>query len=524
VKPRRPRFDALGVSVELWHCRLVIGRKWQSWFVTAVCLAGASLATVRGRAQPERDAATASEDAAAKRLYADAFTVWIYKAARRSLTPIGYLRGGQSVALRNVKPWFGNDCAGGWYAVEPAGFVCKGLGVSLDATRYSQAMQTLSARPGAYPFDYGVSLGAPAYRRLPFANEALLPDVFGAPDEPVWSEPRLLSSAPVVAAPLPWFLIGGGSVTRARETRLTRREVPPKTLLSVVSRFEDAGRSYYQAADGTIVPADRLKLFRRTTFAGVWLQGSQQLPLSWPRAITPTQRLTDRCRLKLTPDMPVTIPGTLSEPIRVLRDCFEPAPERLPARTAVALSGRRALVEGRLLVETRDGLWAFESSLYVALAERPSHGLSHAREKWIHFSIQHGTLVAYEGATAVFATLASPGSGELNAKGKRRLTPTGTFRINFKHIADDMSSEDGEHRAEWKADVPYAMYFKQPYGIHVSYWHEDFGDPKSGGCINVSPEDGARLFDWTDPQLPEGWFGVGSSKEFGLGTVVHITK
>ena len=58
------------------------------------------------------------------------------------------------------------------------------------------------------------------------------------------------------------------------------------------------------------------------------------------------------------------------------------------------------------------------------------------------------------------------------------------------------------------ADVPWTVYFKRPYAIHASYWHEDFGQRKSGGCVNLSPIDGRRLFAWTEPRLPAGWHAM----------------
>jgi len=87
-----------------------------------------------------------------------------------------------------------------------------------------------------------------------------------------------------------------------------------------------------------------------------------------------------------------------------------------------------------------------------------------------------------------------------------------------------MSPEQTEHRAFFIADVPHAMFFKPPFAIHVAYWHESFGEPMSGGCINVSPRDGARLFDWTEPAVPAGWHGVAAGGSFGPGTWVRISS
>ena len=456
------------------------------------------------------------------RLYADTFTVWIYKDPARSRFPVGYLRGGQSVALRGAEPRGHSRCPGGWFEVIPAGFICLESGVSVEPTRYNLAMQSLAARSGAYPFDYGISRGITAFRRIPKSGEGLGLSQRG-PLDATFIDTDMLDAAGLAPTPLPWFLENGGSVARENEERLVRREVPMGTLLSLVSRFDADGASFYQAADGTIVPSTGVELLRRSAFAGIRLSATRSLPLAWPRASSSVLRLTETCRQKLARDMPPKVVGRLSAPIHVRRTCFEATPDELPARSPITLTGQRVVVDGKPLLETEDGGWVSSSNMYLALAENPKHALAHAADKWIHFSIQQGTLVSYEGEQPVFATLASPGNGESNSDGRRRLTPKGTFRINFKHLADDMSREEGEHRSEWKADVPFAMYFKHPYGIHVSYWHEQFGEPMSGGCINVSPLDGRTLFDWTDPPLPEGWFGVGSSKEFGLGTVVHIS-
>jgi len=59
--------------------------------------------------------------------------------------------------------------------------------------------------------------------------------------------------------------------------------------------------------------------------------------------------------------------------------------------------------------------------------------------------------------------------------------------------------------------------------MHVAYWHEDFGKPKSAECVNVSPKDGKWLFAWTEPALPEGWGGIRPGDGNGRSTPVLIT-
>jgi lipoprotein-anchoring transpeptidase ErfK/SrfK len=45
-------------------------------------------------------------------------------------------------------------------------------------------------------------------------------------------------------------------------------------------------------------------------------------------------------------------------------------------------------------------------------------------------------------------------------------------------------------------NVPYVMYFFQGYGIHGTYWHNNFGTPMSHGCVNLTIEDSAWIFDF----------------------------
>jgi hypothetical protein len=35
--------------------------------------------------------------------------------------------------------------------------------------------------------------------------------------------------------------------------------------------------------------------------------------------------------------------------------------------------------------------------------------------------------------------------------------------------------------------------------LHSTYWHADYGAPRSRGCINLLPEDAKWLFRWMHP-------------------------
>ena len=40
------------------------------------------------------------------------------------------------------------------------------------------------------------------------------------------------------------------------------------------------------------------------------------------------------------------------------------------------------------------------------------------------------------------------------------------------------------------------MYYYKGYGIHGAYWHNDFGTPRSHGCVNMKPDEAGIVFDW----------------------------
>jgi len=131
-------------------------------------------------------------------------------------------------------------------------------------------------------------------------------------------------------------------------------------------------------------------------------------------------------------------------------------------------------------------------------------------EKWIHVDISAQTLTAYEGDIQVFSTTVSTGAAQ---------TPTvmGRFRIFRKILSQTMIGPDYE-----QPDVPYVMYFDRAYSIHGTYWHDDFGRPRSHGCVNLRTPDAKWLFDWTDPPLPpnatEVWDTVSRT---GTLVVIH---
>lgn len=116
-------------------------------------------------------------------------------------------------------------------------------------------------------------------------------------------------------------------------------------------------------------------------------------------------------------------------------------------------------------------------------------------ERWIEVDLSEQLAVAYEGTIPIRAFVISSGVGNTP-------TVTGTFRIWAKIAMQDMS---GGSRASGTyyhlKDVRNVQYFFKNYAFHGTYWHSNFGSPMSRGCVNLTEEDAAWLFNWTSPAV-----------------------
>lgn len=139
-----------------------------------------------------------------------------------------------------------------------------------------------------------------------------------------------------------------------------------------------------------------------------------------------------------------------------------------------------------------------------------------SEEKWIEVDLSEQRLYAHEGDRVVFSFLVSTGKPWTP-------TPTGEFRIWIKLRYSTMSGgskEDGSYY--YLPNVPYVMYFYKGYGLHGTYWHNNFGQRMSRGCVNLSVPDAEKLFWWVGPQLSEGKTIANSTKDNpGTKVVVH---
>ncbi|MBE0690616.1 MAG: L,D-transpeptidase family protein, partial [Anaerolineae bacterium] len=118
----------------------------------------------------------------------------------------------------------------------------------------------------------------------------------------------------------------------------------------------------------------------------------------------------------------------------------------------------------------------------------PSAWIGSGRE--ITVDLSDSRVYAYENGVLVRNVLASMGM---------IMTPTvqGDFTVQRKYYAQTMSGP-----GYYLPDVPFVMYFYAGYALHGTYWHSNWGQPMSHGCVNLPTIDAEWFFSFADVGTP----------------------
>lgn len=110
--------------------------------------------------------------------------------------------------------------------------------------------------------------------------------------------------------------------------------------------------------------------------------------------------------------------------------------------------------------------------------------------KQIIVDISDSRIYAYENGRLVRSVLASTG---LPA------TPTvkGNFTVQRKYPSQLMSGP-----GYYLPNVQWIMYFYAGYAVHGTYWHNNFGQPMSHGCVNLPNDEAQWFYEWAPVGTP----------------------
>ncbi|QPC81449.1 LysM peptidoglycan-binding domain-containing protein [Phototrophicus methaneseepsis] len=121
-------------------------------------------------------------------------------------------------------------------------------------------------------------------------------------------------------------------------------------------------------------------------------------------------------------------------------------------------------------------------------ATAPGAYVGTGRELVVRLSTQ--TAYAYEDGYLMKSSVVSTG---LPA------TPTvqGDYKVYVKYESQTMSGP-----GYYLPGVPWVMYFYKGYGFHGTYWHNNFGNPMSHGCVNMNNDDAKWFYDFASVGTP----------------------
>ena len=105
-------------------------------------------------------------------------------------------------------------------------------------------------------------------------------------------------------------------------------------------------------------------------------------------------------------------------------------------------------------------------------------------EPWIDIDLTRQKAYAYQGNKKLASFVVSTGTWQ-------HPTVTGAFQVYVKYRFADMAGP-----GYYLPDVPNVMYFYKDYGLHGTYWHNNFGTPMSHGCVNFSIPDSDWIYDF----------------------------
>ncbi|EZP26175.1 L,D-transpeptidase family protein [Microbacterium oleivorans] len=81
------------------------------------------------------------------------------------------------------------------------------------------------------------------------------------------------------------------------------------------------------------------------------------------------------------------------------------------------------------------------------------------------------------------------------------VTFPGRYSIGWRTPLQDMKGTSRDTGNKYtQPDVPWVMYFNGNQAFHGAYWHNNFGNQMSAGCVNMPPATAKKLYDW----MPDG--------------------
>jgi lipoprotein-anchoring transpeptidase ErfK/SrfK len=137
-------------------------------------------------------------------------------------------------------------------------------------------------------------------------------------------------------------------------------------------------------------------------------------------------------------------------------------------------------------------------------------------DKRLEVRLRDQLVIAYEEGKPVFMARVASGAEFSNG---RFLTPQGRHQTYHKRPSRHMAAGDLASNGFDLPGVPWICYITEKgVAFHGTYWHNDYGRPRSHGCINLTPSAAKWIYRWTVPVVPPHEIRV--YKKFGTNVDV----
>ncbi|UCD40746.1 MAG: L,D-transpeptidase [Chloroflexota bacterium] len=121
-------------------------------------------------------------------------------------------------------------------------------------------------------------------------------------------------------------------------------------------------------------------------------------------------------------------------------------------------------------------------------------------EKRLEVRLRDQLAIAYEVDNPVFMARVASGAEFSNG---RFLTPVGRHETYHKRPSRHMAAGDLASNGYDLPGVPWICYINEKgVAFHGTYWHNDYGRPRSHGCINLTPAAAKWIYRWSLPSVP----------------------
>ena len=249
----------------------------------------------------------------------------------------------------------------------------------------------------------------------------------------------------------------------------------------VAEAVDAEGRRWVKVWDQWL-PAEDFHVTEASAFAGVEVNGHPLRPFGWVKR----------------PYRPRVAPG--GDP--------EPHSPRLAKYHLVQVYDLTLGPDGIFWYDIGDRWLPYHAVALVKARRRPP-GVP-ANAYWVEVDLNQQTFAAYEGDRLVYAGMISSGAGDYP-------TRTGLFKVWLRYPLTVMSGGEEDGYPYYLEAVPHTMYFDREIGLHGAYWHDDFGFPRSHGCVNMPPRAAQWVYEWSEraPGHLHVWVHRSGYAEFG---------